>query len=383
MVRRRQPDSNKNQDTPTVAPEAPIVRERGNGGHGRTEAPLPESQARGLMRPEASPLDLPTELFTAGLDRRKQNRTALLEWIRTALVDGTDYGRLHIVGKERCPLARSGQAAQCQEPQHWSKPSLFKPGAEKICGMLGVTVHFPSLPAYEQAAVSGQNLSVILLRCELQDSQGRTVAEGIGARRLQQDYGDLNKTLKIAGKSAHIDATLRLAGLSEVFTQDLEDLPPGGAPKTDSGAEDATGEGSTSPPDSDTAALDPYPPGQAPVTISRAQIRYLEKRIQSLGLERERVLSWLKRATKGQRTSFEELTPELYDRLLPKLEQWANPNNGKKTNGPKRNGNGNNGDRNGNGNKSGNGNGRKSAGAAPKNDTAPKTPNGRSPVRKR
>jgi hypothetical protein len=377
MVRRRQPDSNKNQDTPQAAPEAPIVRERGNGGRGQSEAPLPESQARGLMRPEASPLDLPTELFTAGLDRRKQNRMALLEWIRTALVDGTDYGRLHIVGKERCPLARSGQAAQCQIPQHWSKPSLFKPGAEKICGMLGVTVHFPSWPAYEQAAVSGQNLSVILLRCELQDSQGRMVAEGIGARRLQQDYGDLNKTLKMAGKSAHIDATLRLAGLSEVFTQDLEDLPPGGTPKTDSVAEN---EGSASPPDSDAAALDPYPPGQAPATISRAQIRYLEKRIQSLGLERERVLSWLKRATKGQRTSFEELTPELYDRLLPKLEQWANPGNGKK-NGPKRNGNGNNGNGPKNGN--GNGNGRKGTGTAQKNDTAPKTPNGRSPVRKR
>jgi hypothetical protein len=54
---------------------------------------------------------------------------------------------------------------------------------------------------------------------------GQVVAEGVGARNLNQDYGDFNKALKMAEKSAHIDATLRLAGLSEVFTQDLEDRP--------------------------------------------------------------------------------------------------------------------------------------------------------------
>jgi hypothetical protein len=253
-----------------------------------------------------SPLDLPTPMFTMGLGRRKDNRATLLEWIRTALVEGTDYGRLHIAGKDRCPLARAGQALQCQVPQHWSKPSLFKPGAEKICGMLGVTVHFPSLPAYERAALSGQPLNAIILHCELRDGQGRTVAEGLGARTLSQDHGDLNKALKMAGKSAHIDATLRLAGLSEVFTHDLED---GTAPEA--------GREITEP----------------PVTVSRAQLKYLDQRLKALGLERERVLSWIKRATRGQCTTFEDLTPELYERLLPKLERWAKPGNGKSANG--------------------------------------------------
>src|SRR4030095_3163710 len=40
-----------------------------------------------------------------------------------------------------------------------------------------------------------------------------------------QDFGDVNKTLKMAQKSAQTDAVLRFAGLSEIFTQDLEDMP--------------------------------------------------------------------------------------------------------------------------------------------------------------
>ncbi|MFZ4538161.1 hypothetical protein [Propionivibrio sp.] len=68
----------------------------------------------------------------------------------------------------------------CPDPNHWSKPSLFKPGAEKITGMLGMTVHYPSLPAYETAVLSSVDIKTILMRCELRDAQGHVVAEGVG-----------------------------------------------------------------------------------------------------------------------------------------------------------------------------------------------------------
>jgi hypothetical protein len=278
----------------------------------------------------ATPLDLPVEVFQAGLARRQRNRSSLLEWLRSALVEGTDYGRLHILGKNRCGFAKRGEAVQCPEASHWSRPSLFKPGAEKICGMLGVTVHFPTLPAYEQTAWSGQTPPVIVLRCELHDSQGRTVAEGIGARALQQDSGDLNKTLKMASKSAHIDATLRLAGLSEVFTQDLEDgtaIPPESPPVAERKTAVGTVSNGIAPTNHATGA---------PVTVSRAQLKYLDQRLKALGLERERVVSWMRRASRGQVQAFTDLTPELYERLLPKLERWAKGNG----NGASANGNG-------------------------------------------
>jgi len=154
-----------------------------------------------------NPMDMEPAAFAAGLDRRKANRALLMQWIRSALVEGTDYGSI--------PTKRGP-----------SKPSLWKPGAEKICGMLNVTVTFPTLADYEAAALEGKKLESLIIRCELVGPGGAMVAFGVGSRNLAQDYGDLNKALKMACKSAHIDATLRMGGLSEVFTQDLEDQPP-------------------------------------------------------------------------------------------------------------------------------------------------------------
>ncbi len=153
----------------------------------------------------ANPLDVATGTFTAALQRRTENRNAIVKLVKEALVDGTDYGSV-------------------KTKHGMSRPSLRKAGAEKICGMLGLSVHYPGLSKYEDAAVNGVEIKQIIIRCELRDGSGNLMADGIGARLLAQDSGDLNKALKMAAKSAQIDATLRCAGLSEVFTQDLEDM---------------------------------------------------------------------------------------------------------------------------------------------------------------
>src|SRR5688572_570440 len=164
-------------------------------------APLPPTRA-------ANPLDLSPAEFRQALARRSENRKALIEWIRGSLVDGVDFGAV--------PLRRGG----------FSKPSLRKPGAEKICGMMGVTATFPTLKDYEASALEGREVQMVILRCHLVSPDCIVVADGVGARSLEQYYGDINKSLKMAIKSAMIDATLRMAGLSEIFTQDLEDMPP-------------------------------------------------------------------------------------------------------------------------------------------------------------
>ena len=169
-------------------------------------------------------MDLPADRFIEALGRRESNRQALLAWIASNLKQGIDFGRIHVVGKEKCQSAKEGRAYQCDNPRHWSKPSLWKPGAEKICGMLGLIPRFPNLDQYEKASISGTDIKVILLKCELHTNTGFVAAEGTGARTLAQDYGDINKSLKMAEKSSHIDATLRVGGLSEIFTQDLEDM---------------------------------------------------------------------------------------------------------------------------------------------------------------
>ena len=248
-----------------------------------------------------SPLDLPAEHFRAGLDRRKSNRAALMGWIREALVEGVDFGSI--------PTKRGP-----------SKSSLWKPGAEKICGMLGVTVHYPTLRDYEQAALNGVSLQHVIIRCEIRDASGRVIADGVGARSLKQDYGDLNKALKMAEKSAHIDATLRLAGLSEIFTQDLEDLPPSEVVAAATPAQPVQRAPEPPAPQPESTPEEPHPCGRG---ISESQRLRLEARIGELGLDRERVKSWLVRATRGRVQHFTELSHDLYRKLDSKLEEWA------------------------------------------------------------
>lgn len=245
----------------------------------------------------ANPLDLPADIFKEGLDRRKQNRAALMAWVRDALIDGLDFGRIHVANR-RCSAGKD-----CQNPAHFSKPSLFKAGAEKICGMLGLTVRYPTLHDYEKAALNGTQLNQIIIRCEIVDASGRAVADGVGARIVSQDNGDINKALKMAEKSAHIDATLRMAGLSEVFTQDLEDMMQLRAAESIQQAETVLNNGFEG--------------------ITKEQLKKLEDRIRELGLDRKRVKAWMSNASHQRFRTFLDLNQEFYHRLYNKLDQFA------------------------------------------------------------
>lgn len=295
-----------------------------------------------------SPLDLPTEHFSAALSRRKQNRHLLMEWLRTSLVNGVDYGSIHIVGRDRCQLTQLGRVNDCKEASHWSKPALFKAGAEKITGMLGMTVNFPSLPDYEAAVFGEVPITVIVMRCELKDAHGHVVAEGVGARNLRQDCGDINKSFKMVEKSAHIDATLRLAGLSEMFTQDLDDRPPEPemvsdeaaftrslpkrqpappvskpAPSQSASTSSPTARRVVIQPKSNTTAATKRAQNTGEPLVSKADLIALRKAINAHGFTERRVLSWVMKFTHGGVTNFDQLPAALCASLLKRLEHWA------------------------------------------------------------
>lgn len=141
-------------------------------------------------------IDADPQAFRGALANRGKNRAALLKWVRDRLIEGTDYGVIK------------------------NKKSLWKPGAEKVVGMLGLQVRWPDLERELDRLRNGAD--TIWLSCELLSS-GKVMAQGAGSRALSADGGDGNKAIKMAKKSAMIDAVLNIAGLSEVFTQDIED----------------------------------------------------------------------------------------------------------------------------------------------------------------
>ena len=139
-----------------------------------------------------------------------------------------------------------------------SKPTMFKPGGEKICMMFGLTPHYDFMDKIEnyKDGFFAYNVKCTLYKEDKAVSQGvgscnnyekkyryinsDTIPEGVdpstvksftnkyGQTKYKIDNPDpydlVNTILKMAKKRAFVDAVLQVASLSEVFTQDLEDM---------------------------------------------------------------------------------------------------------------------------------------------------------------
>src|SRR5262245_15066071 len=180
---------------------------------------VPDVVADGLVLGNPEALAAQPESFSRA-------RELFVDWLFNRLVAGIDYMLIHRkVGprnaKQACPGAADQTGSVC--PTCGGKATLCKPGSEKICGLLQLRPRFKrDVDAWEML---GGEAGLVTLVCELVTPTGVVVAEGRGARHRDQDFGDVNKCLKMAQKSAQTDAVLRCAGLSEIFTQDLEDMP--------------------------------------------------------------------------------------------------------------------------------------------------------------
>lgn len=143
--------------------------------------------------------------------RDKEIREVINDYIKNNMVSGKDYGTIKITTK-------SGGEVE-------SKPSLFKPGAEKFCGLFKIRPTFRK--DIETVEMLGSTAGIIAYICELVDGRGQVIGEGRGSSSVSPgapDF-DVNKAIKIAEKRAQIDAVLRTGGLSDFFTQDMEDAP--------------------------------------------------------------------------------------------------------------------------------------------------------------
>ncbi|MCW0153623.1 hypothetical protein [Lactiplantibacillus plantarum] len=107
------------------------------------------------------------------------------------------------------------------------KPTLLKPGAEKIQMLMGVTSEYNVIDKVENYKDGYFDYTV---KCVLYKS-GMQLTEGLGSANTKESkyisrdgFSMKNTVLKMAKKRAQVDATLTIASLSNVFTQDVEDM---------------------------------------------------------------------------------------------------------------------------------------------------------------
>ncbi len=128
--------------------------------------------------------------------------------MRNTLREGHDYGSI---------------------PGTGSKPTLLKPGAEKIFMLLGLSSEYEIIAQVEDYE---KGFFAYTVRC-LVYKNGMKITEGLGhantrekrytSSKQQDAYTLANTVLKMAKKRAQVDAALTVASLSDIFTQDLED----------------------------------------------------------------------------------------------------------------------------------------------------------------
>ncbi|WP_257351446.1 hypothetical protein [Pseudalkalibacillus decolorationis] len=150
---------------------------------------------------------LSTESSTISLSDLKQRGELLKQFAREMMVTGQDYGM--VAG--------------------YHKPTLLKPGAEKLCQFLQISVQYSVVKRLEDwdNGLFHFEISAHLSRTS---EPGPTV-NGFGSCnskehqfQKQHPFSIVNTVLKMVKKRALIDGVLNITATSALFTQDIEDF---------------------------------------------------------------------------------------------------------------------------------------------------------------
>lgn len=190
-----------------------------------------------------NPLSLIQEVDVKAVSETLSKVKSLQATLKNILVENHDYGKIQGCGE---------------------KPTLLKAGAEKILMALGITSSYELIEHTEN--FEGKGFFAYTVKCTL-TKNGQKITEGLGhanskekkwafefvyekdlpegtdtsllkKKVIKSNNGTFTKyevdadanskantILKMAKKRSQIDAVLTVASLSEVFTQDFDDLP--------------------------------------------------------------------------------------------------------------------------------------------------------------
>ncbi|MFC4402372.1 hypothetical protein [Gracilibacillus xinjiangensis] len=153
-----------------------------------------------------SSYSLPNVVVSSTESQRRINE--LQKFVDDVMVKGIDYGLV----------------------DGFSKPTLLKPGAEKLCDVFGFSKTADIISRIEkwEDGIFAYEVKVTLI----QKDNNIAEAEGLGTCNSkeatfhhQDPYTIVNTVLKMAKKRALIDAVLSATRSSGIFTQDIEDFP--------------------------------------------------------------------------------------------------------------------------------------------------------------
>ena len=147
------------------------------------------------------------------LDAFDARRATFREWLFSHFVRGVHYG-----------FPPGCQPDSNVPPEQWvAKPSLYKAGAEMVVDLMQLNVKFEA--DQEMWAQFGKKAGTICVRCRLFNSAGVELGMGSGLfKELEKKKMQGNAALKMAQKRAMVDAVIYTYRLSDLFTQDTEDL---------------------------------------------------------------------------------------------------------------------------------------------------------------
>lgn len=155
-----------------------------------------------------------TDQLKVALKTQTEQRALIASFIRDHLIEDTDFGKIHVMPKDKCP-----NVYDCKIEYHYGKPMLFKPGQEKLFSLFQITDKLEK--DTETLEMFGSPVGLIAFKCVMY-RQANIIGEGRGSAMLGDARRDANSTIKIAEKRARMDACLSL-GFSEYFSQDLDD----------------------------------------------------------------------------------------------------------------------------------------------------------------
>ena len=183
--------------------------EKANENVAAAEAQIPKNLMYDAEATEFKPETRPVKssaVRSLSVEEAKERDDEMNRFIEEVLISGVDYGIV----------------------PHTSKPTLLKPGAEKILNFLGLVARTVIVNRVEdiQAGYFAYEAKVYVI-----DADGIVRGEGVGITNSKEGkyakssgFAVQNTVLKMAKKRALVDAALNVGSLSARFTQDVEDL---------------------------------------------------------------------------------------------------------------------------------------------------------------